>query len=143
MMDVQGQVADSPVRSELRKGSPRLPKRTAEGRTHAKDVIRFIEALRIPSGHGAGQNFKLAKWQKAFIKDIYEPRYSDGRRAVRRAILSCARKNGKALALDTPIPTPDGWVTMGDIREGDVLFDEMVALCRVTFATPVQFNRRC
>jgi phage terminase large subunit-like protein len=73
----------------------RLPKRTAFGRKRAKDVIRFIEALRIPSGHGAGQNFKLAKWQRAFIRDIYEPHYRDDRRAVRRAILSVSRKNGK------------------------------------------------
>jgi phage terminase large subunit-like protein len=72
-----------------------LPKRTAFGRQRAKDVIRFIEALRIPSGHGQGQNFKLAKWQRQFIRDIYEPHYRDGRRAVRRAILSVARKNGK------------------------------------------------
>jgi phage terminase large subunit-like protein len=72
-----------------------MPKRTKDGRDRAKDVIRFIEALRIPSGHGQGQNFKLAKWQREFIKDIYEPHYRDGRRAVRRAILSVARKNGK------------------------------------------------
>lgn len=28
----------------------------------------------------------------------------------------------KGLALDTPIPTPSGWTTMGDIREGDLVF---------------------
>src|SRR6516162_7680948 len=94
-MDVQGQVEDGLVRPALRKDSLRLPKRTVEGRKHAKDVIRFIEALKIPSGHGAGQNFKLAKWQKAFIKDIYEPQFRNGKRAVRRAILSVSRKNGK------------------------------------------------
>ena len=33
-------------------------------------------------------------------------------------------KNGKSLALDTPIPTPDGWTTMGDIQAGDTVFDE-------------------
>lgn len=29
----------------------------------------------------------------------------------------------KGLALDTPIPTPAGWTTMGDVREGDTVFD--------------------
>jgi phage terminase large subunit-like protein len=32
---------------------------------------------------------------------------------------------------------------MGDICEGDILFDESGASCRVTFATPVQLGRRC
>jgi hypothetical protein len=29
---------------------------------------------------------------------------------------------GKALALDTPIPTPMGWTTMGDLGDGDTVF---------------------
>ena len=28
---------------------------------------------------------------------------------------------GKALALDTPLPTPTGWTTMGDVAVGDRL----------------------
>ena len=28
---------------------------------------------------------------------------------------------GKALALDTPLPTPSGWTTMGEVQPGDVL----------------------
>jgi len=31
---------------------------------------------------------------------------------------------GRALALDTPIPTPNGWRTMGDLKVGDPIFDE-------------------
>ena len=69
-------------------------KRTAEGKLRAKRVIAFIENLTIPSGIGRGKPFKLRGWQKRFIKDIYEP-HRDGRRVVRRAILSVARKNGK------------------------------------------------
>jgi hypothetical protein len=30
---------------------------------------------------------------------------------------------GKALALDTPLPTPTGWTTMGEVRVGDLLLD--------------------
>jgi phage terminase large subunit-like protein len=70
-------------------------KRSARGRARAKDVIEFIEALTVPSGHGAGEPFKLLPFEKKFIRDIYEPTLSDGNRAVRRAILSMARKNGK------------------------------------------------
>jgi phage terminase large subunit-like protein len=69
-------------------------RRTAEGKRRAKLVIDFIEKLTVPSGKGQGGPLKLRKWQKAFIRDIYEP-HVGGRRVVRRAILSMARKNGK------------------------------------------------
>ena len=58
-------------------------------------IFAFIEQLTIPSGVGAGQNFKLDDFQKKFINDIYGPKHDDGRRKVRRAILSVSRKNGK------------------------------------------------
>ena len=74
-------------------------KRTPKGKERAQAVIKFIEALTVPSGTGAGKRFKLDEWQKEFIRDIYEPQrvMPDGsqRRVVRRAILSIARKNGK------------------------------------------------
>jgi phage terminase large subunit-like protein len=73
--------------------------RTPLGRDKARKVIKFIEALTVPSGYGAGKRFKLQDWQKQFIRDIYESHIveEDGtqRRVVRRAILSVARKNGK------------------------------------------------
>ncbi|MHB8727563.1 MAG: LPD5 domain-containing protein [Sulfuricaulis sp.] len=52
-------------------------------------------------------------------------------------------KISKALALDTPIPTPDGWTTMGEIRVGDKAFDEQGQVCEVLGATEVQLNRPC
>src|SRR5213080_3993891 len=35
-----------------------------------------------------------------------------------------SRLEGKALALDTMVPTARGWRTMGDLRIGDLVFDE-------------------
>jgi hypothetical protein len=61
----------------------------------------------------------------------------------RRFILRCGRRYGKALALDTPIPTPTGWTTMGDLEVGDWLFDEAGTPCQVTYATNVQIGRPC
>ncbi|MCP3475102.1 terminase large subunit [Bradyrhizobium sp. CCGUVB1N3] len=69
-------------------------RRSADGRRRAKAVIDFIERLTVPSGTGQGAPFKLLPFQKEFIRDIYEP-HIDLNRAVRRAILSMARKNGK------------------------------------------------
>lgn len=54
-----------------------------------------------------------------------------------------ARGSGKALALDTPIPTPSGWTTMGELSEGDVVFDETGAPCKVIKATDVMYGHDC
>lgn len=43
-----------------------------------------------------------------------------------------AAGGGKAIKLDTVLPTPDGWVSMGDIQNGQALFDESGKICFVT-----------
>lgn len=50
---------------------------------------------------------------------------------------------GKALALDTPLPTPSGWTTMGEVKEGDCLFDENGEVCRVTAVHPIYRDHTC
>ena len=50
---------------------------------------------------------------------------------------------GKALALDTPVPSPAGWTTMGELREGDEVFDERGQPCRVAAVTPVMYDHDC
>src|SRR4051794_33317160 len=51
--------------------------------------------------------------------------------------------SGKALALDTPLPTPTGWTTMGDVEVGDLLFGADGRPTRVVAATPVMTGRPC
>lgn len=50
---------------------------------------------------------------------------------------------GKALALDTPIPTPAGWSTMGEVRVGDLVFGADGRPTRVVAATEVMNARPC
>nr|WP_199440565.1 replicative DNA helicase [Umezawaea beigongshangensis] len=50
---------------------------------------------------------------------------------------------GKALALDTPLPTPDGWTTMGEVRVGDRLIGADGRPTRVVAATEVMTGRPC
>jgi recombination protein RecA len=51
--------------------------------------------------------------------------------------------SGKALALDTPIPTPKGWTTMGELSPGQEIFAGDGSVTRVTFATPVMTGHEC
>jgi len=47
------------------------------------------------------------------------------------------------LALDTPIPTPTGWTTMGDIQTGDWVFGEDGKAVKVAGTSPVFLDRKC
>ena len=53
------------------------------------------------------------------------------------------RLEGKALAIDTPIPTPSGWCAMGDLRVGEEVFDEMGRPTEVVAATGIMSDRAC
>jgi replicative DNA helicase len=50
---------------------------------------------------------------------------------------------GKALALDTPLPTPTGWTTMGNVAVGDELLGADGQPTRVIAATDVMLGRPC
>ncbi|PSL01317.1 replicative DNA helicase [Haloactinopolyspora alba] len=58
-------------------------------------------------------------------------------------ILAARPAVGKALALDTPLPTPTGWTTMGDVQVGDNLFGADGRPTRVVAATDVMHGRPC
>ena len=50
---------------------------------------------------------------------------------------------GKALALETPLPTPFGWTTMGEVVVGEWLMGADGRPTRVVAATGVLFERPC
>jgi deoxycytidine triphosphate deaminase len=54
-----------------------------------------------------------------------------------------ARIEGKALALHTKVPTPEGWKTMGDLHVGDEVFDPNGAPVPVVAATDPMLGRPC
>ena len=62
---------------------------------------------------------------------------------IRNFYLELGRKNGKALSVNTKIPTPNGYTTMGDLKVGDEVFDKDGNITRVTFATPIMYNHKC
>lgn len=50
-----------------------------------------------------------------------------------RPMIACwPRGGGKALHLDTPLPTPSGWTTMRDVKPGDTVLDHAGRPVRVT-----------
>src|SRR5579859_8196005 len=59
------------------------------------------------------------------------------------AIVEASTGTGKALDIDTPIPTPTGWKSMGDLIVGDLVFDEQGQPTLVTAAFDIMHNRPC
>lgn len=86
----------------------------------------------------------LMLWQRAFIESLFSFKMPEtGFDRFKKALLLIARKNTKALALDTRIPTPEGDKTMRDIREGDYVFDENGKPVRVLHTSEIFNDRVC
>lgn len=50
---------------------------------------------------------------------------------------------GLALALDTPVPTPEGWSTMGELKVGDLVFDDQGEPTEATYVSPIYKDHQC
>jgi replicative DNA helicase len=68
---------------------------------------------------------------------------TNGLHAGQMIIIAARPGVGKALALDTPLPTPTGWTTMGDVAVGDTLLGADGQPTRVVAATDVMTERPC
>ncbi|NLV78373.1 MAG: replicative DNA helicase [Rhodococcus sp.] len=68
---------------------------------------------------------------------------TNGLHAGQMIIVAARPGVGKALALDTELPTPTGWTTMGDVAVGDDLLDSHGRPTRVVAATDVMTDRPC
>ena len=99
----------------------------------ARRVIDFIQCLRHTKGEFHGKPFKLLPWQEKIIRDVFGTVREDDptMRQYTTAYIEIPKKQGKALALSTLLPTPQGWKQMGDIQVGDQVFDEAGRPCNV------------
>jgi len=66
-----------------------------------------------------------------------------GLHAGQMVVIAARPAVGKALALDTPLPTPTGWTTMGDAQIGDQLIGADGRPTTIVAATEVMYGRPC
>lgn len=102
-------------------------------------ACRFLELfLRHTKEPLVGQPLRLLPWHRFATQSIFGWVHRDSRyRRFSLAMLETGKKNSKALALDTLVPTPTGWTTMGEVQIGDTVFDENGNQCTVTAATEI------
>jgi replicative DNA helicase len=70
-------------------------------------------------------------------------RLTSGLQPANLVIVAARPAVGKALALDTPLPTPTGWTTMADVAVGDRLLGADGSPTTVVAATEVLHGRPC
>ncbi|GAH65357.1 unnamed protein product, partial [marine sediment metagenome] len=117
----------------------------------AQKVLKwFPRYLHHTKGEWAGKKFKLLPWQNKIIKPLFGmlkkgsiKQYKDGTRRYNTVYIEIPKKQGKALAIDTPIPTIDGWKTIGKLKPKDQIFDENGQICNVIAVTNIMYNRPC
>lgn len=105
-------------------------------------AVNFIECLSHTKGIWAGKKFELLEWQEQIIRDLFGTLKPNGYRQFNTAYIEIPKKNGKQLALDTLIPTPEGFTTMGAIQVGDTVFDEKGNICHVVAKSNVDFQEQ-
>lgn len=77
-----------------------------------------------------------APYQKEIMDSFTQP-------GIHRVVVMSASQLGKALALDTPLATPTGFVSLRAVHPGDVLLDENGDPCTVVAKTQVFKDRPC
>ena len=67
------------------------------------------------------------------------------RKGMVRDLIDVARMVNywRHLSLDTPLPTPTGWTTMGEVKSGDMLFNEHGKPCKVLGKSPIYVHKDC
>lgn len=126
--------------------------RSAEQSLTGRDIGDLPEVTDPERKKACERDFKL--FCETYFHDTYSLGWSeDHLKAIQKietAVLSgglfalaMPRGSGKALALDTPLPTPTGWTTMGKVQPGDWLFDEQGHQCQVVRKSPVFTDHDC
>ena len=91
---------------------------------YATRVVEWIETFcMLPSGK-LGVPFILEPYERMILELIFGFVDEDGNRRFKEALVEIGRKNGKGVALDEKLPTPNGWRKMGDLHVGDVVFGQ-------------------
>ena len=115
--------------------------------------IAALKVLRHTKGKWAGRPLEPSAVQVAYIiapifgwvRPVKDSETGETRwaRITRDAYIEMPRKGAKALDVETPILTPDGWKTMGTLEVGDYVYGPDGLPTRVTHVSEVFPDNEC
>jgi replicative DNA helicase len=112
-------------------------KRMSEDYSRLEDVLQpTMDELDAIASRGG-----TARGVPTGIRDLDE--LTNGLQAGQMVVIAARPGVGKALALDTPLATPAGWTTMGEVRVGDRVLGADGRPTTVVAATDVMTDRPC
>jgi hypothetical protein len=131
--------------SQYYRGDKNVPKEDAQFEWTSK-MVKELKKCKENIIHFAENHFWIVNLDHGKIKiELYK--------AQKRALKSLAdnrfvcvlasRQCGKALALDTPILTKNGWSTMGKLKDGDIIYGSKGQFVEVLKAHEPLLNRNC
>lgn len=101
----------------------------------ARDVVYFTKTyIKITHPTKGIVPFELYDFQEEVLKMYANNRY---------CISMQSRQTGKALDINTPILTTDGWKTMETVEVGDYVFGDDGLPTKVIFTSDIMHNRPC
>ena len=90
--------------------------------------------VKVVSLDGGLVPFKTYPYQNRVVQTIHDNRFT---------IAKIFRQSGKAVSLDTAIPTPAGFKPMQDIHVGDYVIGSDGTPAKVTFESEIQYPQMC
>lgn len=98
----------------------------------SQDPVYFMENFVYIQTKGGEALFKPYEYQKEMIRCFHN--YENN-------VILTGRQLGKALELDTPILSKDGWTTIGELSVGDVIYGADGKETNITFITETMYNK--
>lgn len=111
----------------------------------ADEAMRVMGELRLVDVAGQPKFGDIAApWLVQYARAIFGGYDAEsGQQLISESFLMVPKKQSKALALDTPIPTPSGWTTMGELNSGDVVLGSDGHPCNVIATSEIFTDHDC
>src|SRR5437879_8125535 len=75
--------------------------------------------------------------------EAYQEAWEEALNSLNRTIIICPPDTYKDLDIETPIPTPNGWRRMGDLKVGDTVFNEHGEPCEILGVSETFYGNSC
>ncbi len=111
--------------------------------TASEDAIPLGELVERDLREGGSLSEALPGYEERPAQIEMARRVAQSLETGEHLVLEAPTGVGKALDVETPIPTPTGWKRMGDLVAGDLVFDETGQPTRVVAAFDTMYKRPC